>query len=134
MKVGPPESSCGGWLQTAAGTMAAPSLAAARSSSRGAPAAASTLSPSAAAAVTRQPEPPTRPKPLVWTDERVAVWKAAHAVHLAAMRERADKKRVNVIAIYIGVRGRLRSWSGPLSRPAGFSTTPANTGSMPCTG
>ncbi|MGH3381647.1 MAG: tyrosine-type recombinase/integrase [Pseudonocardiaceae bacterium] len=46
--------------------------------------------------------PATRPKALVWTDERVAAWTVAHAIHLAAARERANGKRVNVIEVYIG--------------------------------
>jgi hypothetical protein len=41
--------------------------------------------------------PATRPRPLVWTDERVGAWENAHAAHLAAVRERAGGKRVNVI-------------------------------------
>jgi integrase len=46
--------------------------------------------------------PATRPKALVWTDERVTAWKTAHAAHLAATRERANGKRINVIEVYIG--------------------------------
>ena len=46
--------------------------------------------------------PATRPKALVWTDERVAAWKTAHTAHLAAVRGRAGGKRVNVIEAYIG--------------------------------
>ena len=46
--------------------------------------------------------PATRPRPLVWTDERVHAWKTTHAAHLAAVRERAGGKRINVIEAYIG--------------------------------
>jgi integrase len=46
--------------------------------------------------------PATRPKPLVWTDERVRAWQTAHRQYLAALRERAGAKRVNVIEAYIG--------------------------------
>jgi integrase len=46
--------------------------------------------------------PATRPKPLIWTDERVTAWKTAHAAHLTAVRERAGGKRINVIETYIG--------------------------------
>jgi integrase len=53
------------------------------------------------AAVVELP-PATRPKPVVWTDERVRAWQAAHRQHLAAVRERAGGKRFNVIEAYIG--------------------------------
>ncbi|GAA4635142.1 tyrosine-type recombinase/integrase [Actinoallomurus vinaceus] len=46
--------------------------------------------------------PATRPKPLVWTDERVRAWQTAHRQHLTAVRERANGKRINVIEAYIG--------------------------------
>ena len=46
--------------------------------------------------------PTTRPRPLVWTDERVHAWETGHRQHLAAVRERANGKRVNVIEAYIG--------------------------------
>jgi integrase len=46
--------------------------------------------------------PATRPRPLVWTDERVRAWQADHRQHLAAVRERANGKRINVIEAYIG--------------------------------
>jgi integrase len=46
--------------------------------------------------------PATRPKPLVWTDERVRAWETAHRQHLTAVRERANGKRINVIEAYIG--------------------------------
>ncbi|MCO5998457.1 N-terminal phage integrase SAM-like domain-containing protein [Actinoallomurus rhizosphaericola] len=53
------------------------------------------------AAVVELP-PATRPKPVVWTDERVRAWQSAHHQHLATVRERAGGKRVNVIEAYIG--------------------------------
>jgi integrase len=46
--------------------------------------------------------PATRPKPLVWTDERVRAWHAAHRRRLATLRERTGGKRVNVVEAYIG--------------------------------
>jgi integrase len=46
--------------------------------------------------------PTTRPRPLVWTDERVHAWQASHRRHLSALRERANGKRINVIEAYIG--------------------------------
>jgi integrase len=53
------------------------------------------------AAVVELP-PATRPRPLVWTDERVTAWRKTHTTHLAAVRDRAGGKRINVIEAYIG--------------------------------
>ncbi len=46
--------------------------------------------------------PAARPRPLVWTDERVHAWQTTHHRHLAAVREHAGGKRINVIEAYIG--------------------------------
>jgi integrase len=46
--------------------------------------------------------PAVRPKPLVWTDERVRAFEADHKRHLAAARDRAAGKRVNPIEVYFG--------------------------------
>lgn len=47
--------------------------------------------------------PADRPRPLVWTDERVRAWQADHRRHLTAAHERAGGKRVNPIEVYFGV-------------------------------
>ncbi|WP_113983258.1 tyrosine-type recombinase/integrase [Spongiactinospora rosea] len=44
-----------------------------------------------------------RPKPLVWTDERVKAWTTAHQERVAAERERRGGKRIDVIGVYVAV-------------------------------
>jgi integrase len=46
--------------------------------------------------------PADRPKPLVWTDERVRAWESDHRKHLTQARERAAGRRVNPIEVYFG--------------------------------
>ena len=43
----------------------------------------------------------TRPKPLVWTDERVRAWQKDFETRLADARKRANGKRVNPLDIWI---------------------------------
>jgi integrase len=54
------------------------------------------------AAVVELPDA-ARPKPMVWTDERVAQWRADAEARLVAERRRRGGQRVNVVATYISV-------------------------------
>jgi integrase len=47
--------------------------------------------------------PADRPKPLVWTDERVHAWETDHRKQLTAARQRAGGRRINPIEVYFGV-------------------------------
>ncbi|MFG1711322.1 tyrosine recombinase XerC [Nonomuraea sp. M3C6] len=44
----------------------------------------------------------TRPKPVIWTDERVTRWRADHQAHLERLKRTREGKRVDPIAAYIG--------------------------------
>ena len=76
--------------------------------------------------------PGTRPKALVWTDERVRAWQKDFDARLAAAR--AAGGRVSPVDIWVSRPARPRSWSGPPPRPWSSSTPPAATGCTPCGG
>ncbi|MEU8324150.1 site-specific integrase [Nonomuraea sp. NPDC048881] len=44
----------------------------------------------------------TRPKPVIWTEERVTQWRQDHAAHLDRLKRARQGKRVDPVAVYIG--------------------------------
>jgi integrase len=44
----------------------------------------------------------SRPKPVIWTEERVAQWRTDHATHLDRLKRAREGKRVDPITAYIG--------------------------------
>ncbi|MGP3917731.1 tyrosine-type recombinase/integrase [Nonomuraea sp. 10N515B] len=46
--------------------------------------------------------PAVRPKPVIWTEEKVAQWRKDHAGHVDRLKRAREGKRVDPIAAYIG--------------------------------
>ncbi|NRQ30928.1 site-specific integrase [Nonomuraea sp. NN258] len=46
--------------------------------------------------------PGIRPKPVIWTEEKVTQWHKDHSAHLDRLKRARDGKRVDPVAIYIG--------------------------------
>jgi hypothetical protein len=76
-----------------------------------------------------------RPRPLVWTDERVRAWQKAFDRRLADARGTALTAGASALLIS-GSRppARPRSWCGPSPRPGSSSPGPPVTGCTPCGG
>ncbi|MFI6731434.1 hypothetical protein ACIBI9_00770 [Nonomuraea sp. NPDC050451] len=46
--------------------------------------------------------PAVRPKPVIWTDEKVTQWRKDHAKHADRLKRAREGKRVDPIASYVG--------------------------------
>ena len=77
--------------------------------------------------------PGTRPKALVWTDERVRAWQKDFDA-AAGRRPRGRRAGQPGRHLDLRARARRRSWSGPPPRPWSSSKPPAATGCTPCGG
>ena len=75
-----------------------------------------------------------RPKPLVWTDERVRAWQNDYEARLAGARERAHGRRVSPLDIWVSTPrpSPVMVWTQP--RPRSPSPGPPATGCTPCGG